>query len=125
MNRGRHTARGNAAQNGPTLFEIIVGNVGTVHKGSDEIEANEFFDIYAALSAAGEGRVADESVTLWHNGEPERQFIGAADVLAGWQEAGYSRVQIMRLARFGDWDNQPRGFKHRLMQLVDRAYRRP
>lgn len=85
MNRGRHTGRA-ASPTGVSLFEVVVGGgVGPVYRGWDEIAANEFFDIYVALSVGGDTRAADESVELLQDGAVARYFVGALDVIRGWR----------------------------------------
>jgi hypothetical protein len=63
----------------PTTYEIIVGNIGTVHSGHDRAEADAKFDYYVADSKTGLGRSGDESVYLTENGEPIREYQGPAD----------------------------------------------
>ena len=50
-------------------YEVIVGNVGTVHYGETEADAREAFDAYKALSEHGGGRAAGEPVTLLRDGD--------------------------------------------------------
>lgn len=99
--------------------EVVVGNVGTVYSGLDAFEARTLFDLYVSLSLAGTGRAADESVTLLQDGAIERQHVGAAEVVDGWREAGFSRLDAQRHARFDDWDDYPPEFKRRLVELTE------
>lgn len=59
------------------MFELIVGNVGTVYTGADEVEAQRLFNHYAALASDGRGRCAYEDVYLMQDGEPvaECRFV--------------------------------------------------
>lgn len=100
-------------------FEVAVSNIGSVYRGPDEIEANEFFDIYVALSIEGASRAADESVTLFQDGSPERQFIGAAETIDDWRERGLTKLEAKMRARFGAWDGFPPAFKQRLIALTE------
>ena len=122
MNRGRHTGRA-ASPTGVSLFEVVVGGgVGPVHRGWDEIAANEFFDIYVALSVGGDTRAADESVELLQDGAVARYFVGALDVIRGWRARGVGKLAARQYARFGTWDDYPPAFKRRLIELVDQVY---
>lgn len=53
----------------PPTYELIVGNIGTVYRGSLETTARKEFNEYVRLSKAGYGRVAGEPVTLFKDGE--------------------------------------------------------
>ena len=57
-------------------YEVIVGNIGTVYSGSSNLEASKVYASYVKDSKAGYGRAGGESVTLMHNGEPEREHLG-------------------------------------------------
>lgn len=103
------------------FYEVIVGNVGTVYSGFDLVEADAHYEIYVGLSLSGHSRASDESVTLMEDGEIERHFVGALDVVNGWSEAGFSRIEARRHARFDTWDDYPPAFKRRLIELVDQS----
>lgn len=60
-------------------FEVIVGNVGRVHEGNHENLARQIFNNYVTLSKQGYGRVAYESVTLFKEGEPIKEYHGKQD----------------------------------------------
>lgn len=60
-------------------FSVVVGNIGTVYEGNDRIQALREFSIYRAMSLKGIGRVADEAVTLFTNGEVEKELPGRSD----------------------------------------------
>jgi hypothetical protein len=55
-------------------FEVVVGNVGTVHSGGEGMEAVRVFERYRAMSKDGVGRSAGEVVTLVVDGEVEMEF---------------------------------------------------
>ena len=55
-------------------FQVVVGNLGTMYDGNDELTARECFEEYATLSYSGVGRVGNESVTLMCDGEPVEEF---------------------------------------------------
>ena len=57
-------------------YEVIVGNIGTVHRGSNRAEAMKHFAEYVGQSESDCGRAAGESVTLWTDGEPSEEFAG-------------------------------------------------
>jgi len=50
-------------------WEVVVGNVGMVYQGNDEVNARHKYDVYVDLSLSGSGRVGGEPVHLYHNGE--------------------------------------------------------
>ena len=56
------------------MFQVVVGNLGTVYDGDDELTAQECFEEYATLSHLGSGQVGNESVTLMRDGEPVEEF---------------------------------------------------
>lgn len=67
------------------MYEVIVGNIGTVYSGPSRGLARATFDDYANQSCAGYGpcaeygRAADESVTMTEDGEPILEHFGSAD----------------------------------------------
>lgn len=52
------------------LYEVLVGNIGTVLRTDNPDEARETFELYAARSRHGWGSCAHEPVTLRKDGEP-------------------------------------------------------
>jgi hypothetical protein len=50
-------------------YEVIVGNIGSVHFGTDLNEARKIFAEYKAQSETGTGRAGGEGVTLLKNGD--------------------------------------------------------
>jgi len=58
-------------------YEVIVGNIGKVFEGHNGFDAYVVFNTYVGKSKRGEGRVAGESVALWLNNEPVKEFYGA------------------------------------------------
>jgi hypothetical protein len=58
------------------LYEVLVGNIGTVHRGSNRKAADAVFALYRGQSKSGRGRAAGEDVTLFANGEPVREHQG-------------------------------------------------
>jgi hypothetical protein len=50
-------------------FEVIVGNIGSVHEGGNERKARKHYDAYVLLSILGYGRASGERVTLLKDGE--------------------------------------------------------
>jgi hypothetical protein len=62
---------------GMAHYEVIVGNVGRVYSGNNNMEAHKTWHHYVKLSKAGRsGRAAGESVVLMENGEIVREFEG-------------------------------------------------
>jgi|SoimicmetaTmtLMB_FD_contig_31_10760223_length_454_multi_2_in_0_out_0_1 hypothetical protein len=59
------------------IFEVIVGNIGLVYSGNNNMRAESKFSEYVKLAKADRGRAAGESVVLLHNGEIKREY-GAA-----------------------------------------------
>jgi hypothetical protein len=60
---------------GLLVHKVVVGNVGTVYEGLYLEEARASFDEYVPISESGKGRAGDEEVTLFTNGEIEREHI--------------------------------------------------
>lgn len=60
-------------------YQVIVGNVGTVHDGTNKGEAKQVYEEYVKLSEHGYGRVAYESVLLMEDEEPIEEYVGARD----------------------------------------------
>ena len=60
-------------------YEVIVGNIGTVYRGSNLVEANAAWGEYKLQSEANYGRAAGESVAFFKDGELVREFIGSVD----------------------------------------------
>ncbi len=60
-------------------YEVIVGNIGTVHTGSNGKDALEAFGEYVKLSRGNYGRAAGESVTLLADEEPIKEYYGTQD----------------------------------------------
>lgn len=50
-------------------YQVIVGNIGTVYSGNDDVEACKIFGEYVEQSESGIGRAGNESVTLMDNDE--------------------------------------------------------
>ena len=67
----------------PWFYEVIVGNIGRVHEGSDSYKAASIYNRYVDLSKEGYGRAAGETVTLLRDGEIVQEHwefeIGAED----------------------------------------------
>ena len=59
-----------------SIFEVIVGNIGTVYAGNNYMRAMCTFSEYRKQSKAGYGRAAGEPVTLFHNGEIKMEHAG-------------------------------------------------
>jgi hypothetical protein len=57
-------------------YTLVIGNVGTVYDSwdTDNIQALLEYDTYASASLNGFGRCSGEDVTLFVDGEPEKEF---------------------------------------------------
>ena len=64
-----------------TIYEVIVGNIGTVHTGTDKRAAELCFKTYVDRSYSGYGRCANESVCLMADDEPVLEYEGKASNL--------------------------------------------
>lgn len=60
-------------------FEVIVGNVGVVYKGSDRYEGHMCFMHYFDYSVHNVGRAAGESVTFMRDGDTIAEWLGDVD----------------------------------------------
>ena len=58
------------------VYEVIVGNIGTVYSGPNGFEAHTKFQVYAGQSKTGYGRASGEDVTIMRNGEPIKEYFG-------------------------------------------------
>lgn len=61
------------------VAEVIVGNIGTVYRGTDHGQAHADFETYVEQSRSEVGRAAGESVILFVDGEPVREHAGQYD----------------------------------------------
>ena len=61
------------------LWEVTCGNIGTVYSGNGT-EAKRHFAEYRSQSKNNYGRAAGETVTLWKDGEPVKEFDGTLAV---------------------------------------------
>jgi hypothetical protein len=55
-------------------YEVVVGNIGTVHTGTDHDAAVRCFWEYVWQSHRNQGRAAGENVTLYADGDIEREY---------------------------------------------------
>lgn len=62
-----------------SMYEVIVGNVGLVHSGTDKSKAYREYDAYVSISQRGKGCASNESVYLMQDGELIREHQGSAD----------------------------------------------
>ena len=76
----RSTSSGSMAAKAPKSdYEVIVGNIGTVYRGTSFAAAQKNFATYREQSQSGYGRAAGESVTLMRDGEVIREFDAEAE----------------------------------------------
>ena len=55
-------------------YQVIVGNIGTVHEGNNPATARGVYDEYKQQSQSGYGRAAGEPVTMFKDGEPHVEY---------------------------------------------------
>jgi hypothetical protein len=55
-------------------YELIVGNIGSVHQGCNRREAMRRYRAYVKDSQTGLGRSGNEPVVLMNNGEPIMEY---------------------------------------------------
>jgi len=60
-------------------WEVVVGNIGSVYRGSSKLQAESKFKTYVEQSKLNYGRAANEDVTILHNGEPVKEFAGSRE----------------------------------------------
>lgn len=58
------------------FYEVIVGNIGTVHDGFNKAAALKDYTHYVTASKSPYGRASGEDVTLWRDGEIIKEHIG-------------------------------------------------
>lgn len=99
------------------FFEVIVGNIGCVHKSKDLEAAIRTYIGYAKLSETGKGRAGNEIVTLFVNGEPRAEYepwVGdAVDItmrLKVWMSGEEEDAKI-------SWSQQELAIASQAMQL--------
>ena len=63
-----------------TIFEVIVGNIGTVYSGTSLKQALVDFSEYKTQSKNEYGRAAGEDVFLMHNNETKFEFYGSISI---------------------------------------------
>jgi hypothetical protein len=61
------------------VYEVLVGNVGTVLTTNSLRQAQGVYRDYVAASKAGVGRAAGEAVGLFCDGEPIREYESESD----------------------------------------------
>ena len=59
-----------------TEYQVIVGNIGTVHDSNNPVDANKVYGDYKRQSEDGYGRASGESVTLLVDGEIRFEHLG-------------------------------------------------
>lgn len=57
-----------------SIYSVVVSNLGTVHRGPSKTTAMVEFDEYVAVSKAKHGRASGESVTLFQDNEPLKEY---------------------------------------------------
>jgi len=64
-------------------YQVIVGNIGTVHEGTNKIHALKIHSEYVKNSKANYGRASGEDVTTFQDGEPIKEYFGTHRYV-GW-----------------------------------------
>ena len=57
-------------------YTVVVGNIGTVCDNVDYADANHDYIEYVNQSADGYGRAAGEDVTMMHDGDVYKEYVG-------------------------------------------------
>jgi len=57
-----------------SFYEVLVGNIGAVHKGSSKAKALSVYNTYVRQSKSGIGRAGGEEVTLWKDGDIIKEY---------------------------------------------------
>lgn len=75
------------------MYQVVVGNIGTILETSDEAEALRAYRLYTSRSMLGSGRAAYETVTILANDDIVREHTPshptATDVLAAMEYIGH------------------------------------
>lgn len=108
MSRGRYTR----------YSVFIGGQEEAAFIGHDEKEANDFFETYVGLSLSDGNIATDESVTLYENGEIDRNFLGARAIVNAWRKLGISKSEAIEKAWKEDWGREPPALKQRVLKLI-------
>jgi hypothetical protein len=58
------------------MYEVIVGNIGTVYRGGDVEEATALYVDYTDQSEMKSGRASGEDIVLMGDGEIILEYIG-------------------------------------------------
>lgn len=53
-----------------SMYEVVVGNIGSVHTTNNPVDANRVYGIYKKQSQSEVGRAGGEDVTIFKDGEP-------------------------------------------------------
>ena len=64
------------------MYEVIVGNIGTVHTSIDRKKAEADFEEYISQSKQLGTRAFGEQVTLWEDGEPIEEYVPSTELIA-------------------------------------------
>lgn len=85
----------NVASKYKPFYEVIVGNIGKVHEGTNLAAARRAYISYKSKSKSGVGRAAGENVTLWKDGDIIDEYEGS------WELRNPSKRKSTRLT--GAW----------------------
>ncbi len=55
-------------------YEVVVGNIGSVHQGHNRRKAETIFKTYVEQSKDGYGRAGGEQVTLFQNDDIAKEY---------------------------------------------------
>ena len=59
------------------VYDVVVGNIGTVYSGTNGFEANKHYQTYCGKSKSSHGRAGGEDVTILRDGEIHREYVGS------------------------------------------------
>lgn len=77
-------------------YEVYVGNLGCVHRGSSKKEADTTYAQYVKASKSGSGRAGGEGVQLMVDGEPIKEHFGTNEE---WNDNPRRRVKCKALRK--------------------------
>jgi len=64
-------------------YDVVVGNIGTVHSGRNQRVAMRTYRVYVEQSRAAYGRAAGENVTVMCDSEIHKEYIGSIESTGG------------------------------------------
>jgi len=80
------------------IYEVIVGNIGSIYCGTNGWKALQLFNRYKKLSRMQYGRAAGENVAVMKDGDVYYEYVGSLEQLEQEKERshGYERRSLDR-----------------------------